>query len=138
MKLYLFRLVLIASTFYFIFPMIPGIQFHGDFGHALAAGALFAFLGWVVESIAVALSAIITIGTLGLALLVLVPLWLFGFWFIPALVLRWTAEFIPSVLSFTGWAPAIWGGLLMFCIGIVTSGDVKKRVKQTKKTETNA
>jgi len=128
MTRYLIRLALIASAFYFLFPMVPGVQFHGNFLYALLAGALFAFLGWIVESVAIAVSAILTIGTLGLAMIVLVPLWLVGFWLLPAVVLRFVADFMPTTLAFSGWMPAIWGGLIMLVIGIVTSGDVHRKL----------
>lgn len=130
MKRYLIRLVLLACAFYFLFPMIPGVQFHGNFIHALLAGTLFAFLGWIVEFGAIALTAVLAVGTLGLALIVLAPAWLFGFWLLPAVVLRLVADFMPSILSFSGWMPAIGGGLIMLCIGIVTSGDVHKQMRQ--------
>jgi uncharacterized membrane protein YvlD (DUF360 family) len=129
MTRHLIRLVLIAGSFYFLFPMIPGVQFHGNFMYALLAGVLFAVLGWIVESIAIALSTILAIGTLGLALIVLVPAWLLGFWLLPAVALRLVADFMPSTLAFSGWMPAIWGGLVMLCIGIVTSGDVQTKVR---------
>ncbi|HEY9869037.1 MAG TPA: hypothetical protein V6D08_07715, partial [Candidatus Obscuribacterales bacterium] len=109
MRRYLLRLVLIGSAFYFLFPMIPGVQFHGNFIHALLAGAVFAFCGWIVEVVAITISAILTIGTLGLALFLLIPAWLFGFWLLPAVALRLVADFMPSVLSFSGWMPAIGG-----------------------------
>ncbi len=131
MQRYLIRLVLIASAFYFIFPMIHGIEFHGNFLHALGAGVVFAFLGWVIESLAIAISAILTIGTLGMAMLILVPAWLLGFWLLPALVLRYVADIMPATLSFTGWEPAIWGGLVMLVIGIATSGHVHERTRRT-------
>jgi hypothetical protein len=127
MKRYLLRLVLIAATFDFIFPMIPGISFHGSFVHAIGVGILFAFLGWIIESLAIALSALLTIGTLGMALLVLIPAWLLGFWLLPAFVLRSVADIMPATLSFSGWLPAIEGGLLMLLIGVATSGDTHKR-----------
>ncbi|MBZ0186212.1 MAG: phage holin family protein [Candidatus Obscuribacterales bacterium] len=134
MTRYLMRLVLIASALFFIFPMIPGTQFHGNFLHALGAGILFAFLGWIVESLAIALSAILTIGTLGLALLILIPAWILGFFLLPALVLRYVADFMPATLSFTGWTPAFWGGLIMLCIGIATSGKDHERIRSTRVT----
>jgi hypothetical protein len=128
MKRYLIRLALIACAFDFIFPMIPGIQFHGSFMHALVVGVLFAFLGWVVESLAIALTALLALGTLGMALLILIPAWLLGFWLLPALTLKYVADIMPSTLSFTGWEPAIWGGLVMLAIGIATSGDTRKKL----------
>jgi hypothetical protein len=129
MKRYFLRLVLIAGAFYFIFPMIPGVHFHGSFVHALIAGAVFAFIGWIVEIGAIAVSAIMTITTLGLALLVLIPAWLFGFWLLPAIALRLAADFMPSTMSFAGWVPAIEGGLIMLVIGIFTSGDTQKKAR---------
>lgn len=130
MKLYLIRLVLIACAFYFIFPKIPGVQFHGSFVHALFAGAVFAFLGWLVEVGAMALSAIATIGTLGMALLILIPAWALGFWLLPAVALKLAADFMPSTLSFHGWMPAIGGGLIMLLIGVMTGGDTNKKMRK--------
>jgi hypothetical protein len=127
---YLVRLGLIASAFYFLFPIIPGVQFHGSFIHALLAGALFAFLGWLVEFAAIAASTVLAIGTLGMALILLIPAWLFGFWLIPAVVLRLVADFMPSTLTFSGWIPAIVGGLIMLCIGMATSADVYKKIRK--------
>jgi uncharacterized membrane protein YvlD (DUF360 family) len=129
MNRYLIRLVLISGSFYFLFPMIPGIQFHGTFIHAVLAGAVFALVGWVVESVAVAISALLTIGTLGLALIVLVPAWLLGFWLLPAVVLKLLADLMPGTLAFAGWMPAIWGGLIMLVIGIATSGGIHRTLR---------
>ena len=130
MKRYLLRLLLIASSFYFLFPMIPGVQFHGNFVHALLAGALFAFLGWIIEVFAIVLSTILAIGTLGMALLLLVPAWLFGFWLLPAVALRLVADMMPNTMTFSGWLPAMGGGLIMLIIGIATSGDTHKKVRR--------
>ncbi len=129
MKRYLIRLALFASTIYFLFPLIPGVQFHGTFIHALLAGALFAFFGWIVEFLAIAVSAVLTVGTLGAALIVLIPAWLFGFWLLPAVVLRIVADIMPATLSFGGWIPSILGGLIMLLIGLVTSGDTHVQIR---------
>jgi uncharacterized membrane protein YvlD (DUF360 family) len=131
MKRYLIRLALIACAFYFIFPMIHGIQFHGNFVHALLVGAIFAFVGWVVESIAIAISTLLAIGTLGIALIVLVPAWLLGSWLLPAVALKLVADIMPSSLSISGWMPAIWGGLIMLLVGVVTSGNIHKQIIKT-------
>ena len=133
MKRYLVRLLLTACAFYFLFPKIPGVDFHGNFWHALLAGAVFALIGGIIEFLAIVLSAAITVGTLGVALLILIPVWLFGFWLLPAVSLRLLADFMPATLSFSGWLPAIGGGLIMLLIGILTSGDAHKRVRAGKK-----
>jgi uncharacterized membrane protein YvlD (DUF360 family) len=134
MTRYLIRLVLIAGAFYFLLPMIPGVHFNGNFVYALLCGALFAFVGWVVESVAIALTAVLAIATLGLALIVLVPAWLLGFWLLPAVVLKLVADVMPNILVFSGWMPAIWSGLIMLLIGVATSGDVHKKVIRTQET----
>jgi uncharacterized membrane protein YvlD (DUF360 family) len=126
---HLIRLALSASAFYFLIPLIPGAAFHGNFAHALLAGILFAIAGWVVEFFAIAISTILTITTLGMALFLLIPLWLLGFWLIPALALRMVAELMPSVLMFSGWLPAILGGLIMLFIGVITSGDIHVKIR---------
>ncbi len=120
----LIRLALTAGAFYFLFPIIPGATFHGNFAHAILAGIFFSIFGWVTELLVMAICAALTIGTFGMALFVIVPAWLFGFWLLPALVLRMVADFMPAVLSFTGWMPAIWGGLIMLFVGAVTAGDI--------------
>lgn len=122
MKRQLIRLLLITLAFYFIFPHIEGIQVHGGFLHLFVAAIFFSLLGWLVEIIAIAVSAIVTVGTLGLALLIIAPLWLVGFWIIPAVVLKLLAEFMPSYLTIHGWMAAILGGLVMLVIGVLTGG----------------
>ncbi|HEY9712303.1 MAG TPA: phage holin family protein [Chroococcales cyanobacterium] len=118
----LVRLLLIAAAFYFVFPHIPGIEVHGSFLHLFIGAIFFAVLGWLVEVLAIALSAMVTIGTLGLALFILAPLWLLGFWLLPAYVLKLMSELMPTYMSIAGWTPAILGGLVMLAIGIATSG----------------
>lgn len=138
MKRYLTRLLLFACAFYFLLPAIPGVAFHGNFLHAILAGALFAFIGWLVEFMAITFSAIVTIGTLGMALLVLIPAWILGFWFLPAVALRIVASLMPSILDFDGWIPAICGGLIMLLIGIITSGDAHHKMRQGRNIQVSA
>lgn len=138
MTRYMIRLLLISAAFFFVFPMIPGIQFHGNFAHALVVGMLFAFIGWIVESFAIAISALLTLGTLGMALVILIPAWILGFWLLPALALMYVAQLVPGSLSFAGWQPAMWGGLIMLGIGIVTSGNLRERAQKTTRDVTAA
>ncbi|CAN5377398.1 hypothetical protein BH10CYA1_BH10CYA1_20700 [soil metagenome] len=126
MKSILIRVILIALAFYFVFPLIPGIDVHGGFVHVFVAAIIFGLFGWLVEVCAIALSAVLTVTTLGMALLVLIPLWLLGFWLLPAVTLKLMADFMPQTLTINGWVPAIEGGLLMLLIGIVTGGNPNK------------
>lgn len=117
----LVRFFLTALTFAFILPMINGIDFHGNFVAALGLALVFGIMVWLVDILAVTLTAALTIGTLGLALLWLIPLWLLGFWLLPAVALKLVADFMPAYFTVMGWGPAILGGLVMLLIGTLTS-----------------
>jgi uncharacterized membrane protein YvlD (DUF360 family) len=118
---FLIRLVVLGLAFHFVLPLIKGIEFHGNFTDALIAGAFFAIIGWAFEALAVTLSAIFAITTFGLGLLILIPAWVIGFWLMPAVVLKVVADMLPSYLTINGWLPAVWGGLVMLFIGVLTS-----------------
>ncbi|MBX9667425.1 MAG: hypothetical protein K2X93_07385 [Candidatus Obscuribacterales bacterium] len=82
-------------------------------------------MSWV----AAILTALLTVSTLGVALIVLIPLWILGFWLLPAYTLMLTSDLMPAYLSVTGWGPAVLGGLITLVIGIATDSDnFSKRV----------
>jgi uncharacterized membrane protein YvlD (DUF360 family) len=76
---------------------------------------------WAVETLTMGLAAIWTLGTLGLALLWLIPLWILGFWLLPAIALILTADVMPQSLSVDGFYPAALAGLVMLVIALATS-----------------
>ncbi len=115
------RILLTAAAFTFVLPMIHGIDFHGNFVAALCLAIGFAVMLWLVDLAAVALSAVLTIGTLGTALLWLIPAWILGSWLLPAVALILLSDAMPNYLTVTGWMPAILGGLVMLVIGMCTS-----------------
>ena len=121
MSKFLLRTLLTALAFLFILPLIPGIDFHGNFGIAIVAALAFGLIGFLVDMLAVFLAAFFTISTLGLGLLVVIPLWLLGFWILPAFSLHILANFMPTQLYLHGWIPAIEGGLVLLIIGVLTS-----------------
>jgi hypothetical protein len=129
MKL-LIKLLLSALTFIALLPLIPGIDFHGNFLIAILVSILFGIMLWVVDLVAVALSAVLAISTLGIALIWLIPLWLLGFWFLPAVALKVLADMLPQYLTVTGWMPAILGGLLISLVGVVTT-ELTRSVKSS-------
>lgn len=126
MKGFLIKLVITALAFAYLLPMIPGISFHGGIVMALALALVFGIMLWVTDAIAIALSAVMTVSTLGLALLWLIPLWFLGFWLLPAVALKLVSDIMPHTLSITGWWPAIIGGLIMLAIGMITSESRKR------------
>jgi hypothetical protein len=118
------RLLLSAFVFIAVLPHIPGISFHGTFFQALMMALLFALILWLVDIVAIAVSAVAAIGTMGVALLWLIPFWILGFWLLPAVALKVVSDLMPSYLTIDGWLPAIFGGLIMLFIGMVTSGHI--------------
>jgi hypothetical protein len=121
------RLLLSAIAFTSILPMIQGIDFHGNFWAALGLAVVFGLMLWIVDIIAIAISTVAAVGTLGAALLFLIPLWIFGFWLLPAVALKLVSDMMPNFLTVQGWMPAILGGLVMLGISMLTSGSVPKR-----------
>lgn len=123
---FVIRLVLLALAFQFVLPMIGGIEVHGGFVTSIGLALLFSILGVVVSWAAALLTAVLAIGTLGLALIVLIPLWILGFWLLPAYVLLLTSSIMPAYLTVSGWTPAIMGGLITLVIGMVTDSSLSK------------
>lgn len=117
----LIRIILKALAFAFLLPAIPGIAFHGNFVIAICLAIFFSLMQWVVELIAMAITAYLTISTLGLGLLVMIPMWILGFWLLPAIALKLVSDFMPQFLAVMGWGPAILGGLVLLVIGLITS-----------------
>jgi len=115
------KLILTAAVFAFILPMVPGIDFHGNFLAAILLAVFFGIMLWVVDLLAVFLSTMLTITSLGLALLWLIPLWILGFWLLPAVALKLVADFFPNYFTVSSWTAAILGSLVMLVVGIVTS-----------------
>ena len=118
---FVLKLIVTAAVFALVLPMIPGIDFHGNFMAAILLAFFFGIMLWLVDLLAVSISAMLTVGSLGIALLFLIPLWILGFWLLPAVALKWLADFFPSYLTIASWGAAILGGLLMLFVGIVTS-----------------
>jgi uncharacterized membrane protein YvlD (DUF360 family) len=118
---FVLKLIITAVVFAVFLPMIPGIDFHGNFLAAILLAFFFGIMLWLVDLLAVTISAMLTISSLGLALLFLIPLWLLGFWILPAVALKWVADFFPNYLTVTTWGAAILGSLLILLVGVITS-----------------
>jgi uncharacterized membrane protein YvlD (DUF360 family) len=119
------RLALKAAAFMILLPHVQGIQFNGGLASALGLAVFFSFMLWAVEALVLFLATVLTVSTFGLALVIIVPLWLLGSWLLPAVALKLVADFMPNTLTVTGWIPAILGGLVLMIIGTVT-GDTKR------------
>jgi uncharacterized membrane protein YvlD (DUF360 family) len=117
---FIVRLVLMALVFEFVLPNIPGISFHGQFMTALWMSVAFGVATFLVDVFAMFISAVLSISTFGLALLVLIPLWAIGFLILPAVALKLLADFMPGSLTIHDWTAAALGGLVMFVVNAAT------------------
>ncbi len=118
----LIRLAIKAVAIFYLLPLVPGIAIHGGFGNAFVLAVFFSLMLWGVEVLAATLAAIWAVTTFGLALLFIIPLWIFGFWILPAFALRVVADLMPYSLTVSGWSPAAWGGLILLVVGMLTGG----------------
>lgn len=118
MQRYFLRLVLITWIFHCIFPFIPGFHYRGSVLHSIPVGFMFATQGTIIEVFFLSLGQMLRMRIQKIYLLI--PAWFIGFGLIPAISLKcYTYSESPDI-SFLGWEPAIVGGLLILCIGIVT------------------
>lgn len=121
MQALIFRILLSALAFMYILPLISGIQFHGGFVTAVGMAILFGVMFWLIDLLAVAISAVLAIGSFGTALLWLIPFWVFFFWLIPAAALLAVSSIAPSAIFIANTTAAALGGLVLLVISLFTS-----------------
>src|SRR4029077_19352235 len=92
------RILLQALVIVYILPMLGGMKFHGNFYAACGVAVFFFVLLAFFKMIAVFISAIWTISTFGLALLILIPVRILFFWVLPTVSLILISFFFPNIL----------------------------------------
>ncbi len=127
MKALIFRILLSALAFMYVLPLISGIEFNGGFLTAVGMAILFGVMFWLVDLLAVTISAVLAIGTLGVALLWLIPFWILFFWLIPVAALIAVSSIAPSALFIANSTAAVLGGLVLLAISLTTSDMVWHR-----------
>ncbi|MBY0551896.1 MAG: phage holin family protein [Candidatus Obscuribacterales bacterium] len=116
------RIIALALAFAFVFPRIGGISFTGEFfPDALVYSTLFSVTAFLVNAAAYIATAAVSVATLGLALLVIWPLRLLGWWALAAYQLLLLAEFFPGKLHVDGWQPALLAGLVVMVVNALTT-----------------
>ena len=123
----LLRLAIKALAFIYLLPLIQGISIHGSFVTAVCLAIFFSIMLWGVELLAVAVSTVLAVSTVGLALIYLIPMWILGFWLLPAFALKLVSDFMPHYMTVAGWTPAILGGLLLMVVSMITGSLVRTR-----------
>lgn len=133
MQRYFLRLVLITLIIHCIFPLIPGFHYHGSLLHSIPVGIIFTTIGSGVEVFFISLSQTLQMRIQKIFLLI--PAWFLGFGILPAILFKSFTHSASPDISFSGWEPVIVGGVLIFCIGIVTGCgdfniDIRDRLKK--------
>lgn len=128
------RIALKALAFMYVLPMIPGVQFHGTFLQALILSVVFTVLLRVVEWFVLFFATMWTVATFGLALLVLIPLWIVCFWVFPAVSLMVVSSVWPEHLTIGGLVPLLEGSFVLLIVSMITGGitDMVKTAKNRK------
>ena len=113
------RILLTAVLFSFVFPKIAsGVQFHGQFWpDSIISAIVFAMVSYLVGVLITLSATFLSVLTFGLTVLVFV----LGFWLIPAIQLQAFAHYFPEQLTIASWGSAIWGGLLLMVVNIMTA-----------------
>ncbi len=116
------RVLLTAVLFCFIFPKIAsGVDFHGDFWPAgVIFAAVFAVIAHLINFGILFAARTFTRLTCGLGLLIIIPALVLGFWLIPAIQLQVVAHYFPEQFTIASWGSAIWAGLLLMVVNIIT------------------
>ncbi len=116
------RTIVLALAFAFVLPRIPGFSFHGQFlPDALIYSLLFAVTAVLVNTAAYVVVGVTGLVTMGLALVVIWPVRLLGWWILAAYQMLLLAKFFPEHLAVTGWQPALLAGLVVLAVNVLTN-----------------
>jgi uncharacterized membrane protein YvlD (DUF360 family) len=113
------HIIVTALCLMFIAPAVSsGFHFHGTVVEAAICAALFTGIVWGLGI----LRNIFIVGTLGLGAIPWVIFRLLFWWLIPAIELEILSSLAPAVIHIDGWGSAIWVGLIMMLINLLTIG----------------
>ncbi len=115
-----------AIAFAFIFNLISGLHFTGSFWTAICYSIFFSIVAFVVRIALMASIAGFGIATAGAGAVLLIFLYLIGFWIIPAIQLEVLAWWFPKHFTVDGFGGAILGGLVLLVINAIAGGYTRK------------
>ena len=114
------RIFLKSLAIMYVFPLLKGLAFHGNFYWASALAVFFSLLLSFMELLAAFFAAGLTVSTFGIALLLIIPIRILFFWVLPTVSLLLIAHCFPDVLTVTNWFSAALGALILLVIGLIT------------------
>lgn len=116
---FIIRLVLTALFFAFLLPLIPGVNVTNGFWAIVGLAFAYRIATFVMQIVCFAISALATLFTAGLALILVIPAYVISFWLLPTLTLSALAHFMPGHLHFHDWIATSLAGLVMFALHFV-------------------
>lgn len=122
------RILLTAVLFCYVFPHVAsGVQFHGKFWpDGIIYAAVFSIVAYIVGMLIGLVVTVFALATRGFGLLVVIPVLMLGFWFIPAIQLQVFSHFFPEQFTVAGWGSAIWAGLFLLVVNLITASRSRK------------
>jgi len=116
---FIIRLVLTALFFAFLLPLIPGVTVTSGFWAIVLLAFTYRVATLMMKLIWLAVSALATLLTAGLALILVIPAYGISFWLLPTLTLATLGRIMPGYLHFNGWLATSLAALVMFALHFV-------------------
>lgn len=120
MRRFIARILLKALAIMCLFPLLKGLTFHGNFFSACGLAIFFSLLLSFLEMIASVIGGTLTLSTLGIALLVIIPARIIFFWVLPTLTLLLIGKILPNLLTIKNFYAAAIAALILLTISLIT------------------
>lgn len=118
---FVINVLITAFMLAFVLPLIPGVHFSGQFWpEAIVYAVLFGVVSFVVDLVLILAGAALTIATAGFGGILVVALYILGWWLIPAIQLMALAHWFPQHLAIDSWFAAAVSGVVLLVVNFLT------------------
>ena len=114
------KFVLAWTALMSLLPLIRGIDVKGTTALLMMA-LMLSVLIWATDNLTSGMSQDWTDRGSRQCLKKLIPIWLAGFFVVPAILIKMSGNIYPSIINVSGWQPAIFGGLVVLLISLMIS-----------------
>ncbi len=114
------RILLKSLAIMYVFPLLPGIKFHGNLYSAGGLAVFFSLLLSFLELLSTLFASALTISTFGVALVFIIPIRILFFWVLPTAALLIIAHWFPSLMTIHNWFGAGIAALLLLATNRLT------------------
>jgi uncharacterized membrane protein YvlD (DUF360 family) len=114
------KFVLASTALMSLLPLIRGIDVKGTTALLVMALTL-SILIWATDQWTSGMSQAWTDHGSKQCLKKLIPIWLAGFFVVPAILIKVSGSIYPGIINVSGWQPAVFGGLVVLLISLMIS-----------------